>query len=275
MKPRSLMNKADAVEIAVKDSSITLENVKFSYTDSADRRVFDGLNLSIPACQKIGLIGPSGAGKSSLVSLIMRFYDINEGRILVGGQDIAAVTQESLRRQIAVIPQDTSLFHRSLIDNIRYGDLSATDEQVIEAAKKAYADDFIKDLPLGYNTMVGERGVRLSGGQRQRIAIARAILKNAPILVLDEATSALDSESERAIQDSLEDLMKGKTVIAIAHRLSTIRYMDRLIVMDEGRIVQDGTHDELLASGGLYARLWAMQSGGFIHDDAKNKQDGE
>jgi ATP-binding cassette subfamily B protein len=197
---------------------------------------------------------------------LLRLYDIQSGTIKIDGQNISEVTQESLRRNIAVIPQDTSLFHRSLMDNIRYGNLDASDDAVIEAAKKAHAHDFIMDLPDAYDTMVGERGVKLSGGQRQRIAIARAILKDAPILILDEATSALDSESERLIQDSLRTLMDGKTVIAIAHRLSTISHLDRLIVMDKGQIIEDGTHENLLNQNGQYAKLWSMQSGGFLGD---------
>lgn len=267
MKPRTLLDRPGAqIMPPLRDTSIALQNVSFTYPEAKDKTVFDGLDLHIPAGQKIGLIGPSGAGKSTLVSLIMRFYDIDSGRILIGGHDIADVRQDTLRTHIAVIPQDTSLFHRSLADNIRYGRPDAPFEAIVAAAKQAHAHDFITSLPGGYDTMVGERGVRLSGGQRQRIAIARAILKDAPILVLDEATSALDSESERAIQDSLQTLMQGKTVIAIAHRLSTIRTMDRLIVMDGGRIIEDGTHDDLLARDGLYSRLWAMQSGGFLLD---------
>lgn len=266
MKPQTLLDRPEAKPFNVQKPSITFDHVDFAYNEAKDKVVFSDLNLDIPAYQKVGLIGPSGAGKSSLVSLMMRFHDLNAGQILLDGKDITQITQDSLRRNIAVIPQDTSLFHRSLMENIRYGDLQASDEQVVEAAKKAFADEFIQDMPDGYQTMVGERGVRLSGGQRQRIAIARALLKNAPVLILDEATSALDSESEKSIQDSLQTLMDGKTVIAIAHRLSTIKNMDRLIVMDQGRIVEDGTHDELLKQGGVYAHLWSMQSGGFIKE---------
>ncbi len=220
--------------------------------------------MEIPGGQRLGLVGSSGAGKSTLVALLMRFYDLESGTITIDGQNIGRVSQGSLRRNIAVIPQDTALFHRSLMDNIRYGRTDAGDDEVIEAARMAHADEFIRDLPHGYDTLVGERGVKLSGGQRQRIAIARAMLKNAPILVLDEATSALDSESERLIQESLFRLMQGKTVIAIAHRLSTIAALDRLVVMDHGVIVEDGAHGALLKQDGLYARLWNMQSGGFI-----------
>lgn len=261
----SLVDKDNAKSLEIANPSVCFEGVVFGYPEVDIGRVFDGLDLKIGEGEKIGLVGMSGAGKSTLVSLLMRFYDVDDGSIKIDGQNIADVTQSSLRRHIAVIPQDTSLFHRTLIENIRYGRLEASDEEVIEAAKKAHAHDFIKELPQGYDTLVGERGVKLSGGQRQRIAIARAILKDAPILILDEATSALDSESEKLIQDSLKDLMRGKTVIAIAHRLSTIAHLDRLIVMESGTIIEDGTHDTLISTkDGHYAKLWAMQSGGFI-----------
>ena len=249
---QTVTDKNNASTMTVKNASIDLEGVHFMYPEKQDESVFDNLNLSIPAGQKIGLVGSSGAGKSTLLNLILRFYDLTGGAIKIDGQNIA------------VIPQDTSLFHRSLMDNIRYGRLDASDEEVIAAAKKAKAHEFIAKLPEGYNTLVGERGVKLSGGQRQRIAIARAILKDAPILILDEATSALDSESEKAIQESLKELMEGKTVIAIAHRLSTIAHLDRIIVLDNGDIVEDGTHEELLAKDRHYAMLWSMQSGGFL-----------
>ena len=231
--------------------------------------VIDGLTLTVKPAEKIGLIGRSGAGKSTVVNLLLRFFDLEGGRILIDGQDIAAVTQESLRDQISVVTQDTSLLHRSIGDNIRYGRPQATEAEVVAAAKLAHAHEFILELEdwkqrRGYAAQVGERGVKLSGGQRQRIAIARVILKDAPILVLDEATSALDSEVEAAIQSSLGTLMAGKTVIAIAHRLSTIARMDRLIVLDHGRIVEQGSHDELLRCDGHYAALWRHQSGGFI-----------
>lgn len=256
----------DAFTLHVKKGDIAFDKVDFSYTD---RPMFEALSLHIPAGQKVGLVGASGAGKSTLIQLLLRLFDIQGGRIAIDGQDIAEATQDSLRESIAVIPQNTELFHRALRDNIRYGRLDASEEEVIAAAKQANAHDFILDLSdrdgrSGYDAFVGERGVKLSGGQRQRIAIARAILKNAPILVLDEATSALDSESERLIQESLWDLMQGRTVIAIAHRLSTIARLDRLLVMDQGRIVEDGTHEQLLAKGGVYSRLWGLQSGGFI-----------
>jgi ATP-binding cassette subfamily B multidrug efflux pump len=231
--------------------------------------VIDGLDLLIRPGEKIGLVGRSGAGKSTVVNLLLRFYDPEAGRILIDGQDITTVTQESLRSQVGMVTQDTSLLHRSVRDNILYGRPDADDDLMRAAARRAEAHDFIQTLRdlkgrQGYDAHVGERGVKLSGGQRQRIAIARVMLKDAPILLLDEATSALDSEVEQAIQESLMLLMKGKTVVAIAHRLSTIASMDRLVVIDQGRIVEQGDHASLLASGGLYARLWAHQSGGFL-----------
>ena len=231
--------------------------------------VIDNLTLDVAPGEKIGLVGRSGAGKSTLVNVLLRFFDLEGGRILIDGQDIAGVTQESLRSQISVVTQDTSLLHRSIRDNIRYGRPGASEADIAAAARMAQADAFIHELEdlqgrRGYDAHVGERGVKLSGGQRQRIAIARVILKNAPILVLDEATSALDSEVEAAIQQSLGTLMRGKTVIAIAHRLSTIAQMDRLVVLDQGRIVEQGTHDGLLRANGHYAALWRRQSGGFI-----------
>ncbi len=270
-RPHSVLDRPGAQALAVSSGEIAFEQVDFAYGGA--RRVFEGLTLRIRAGEKIGLVGPSGAGKSSLVNLLLRFHDINSGRILIDGQDIAAVTQESLRAQIGMVTQDTSLLHRSVRDNIVYGRPDADDAQMRHAAQRAEADDFVQGLAdlagrTGYDAHVGERGVKLSGGQRQRIAIARVMLKDAPILLLDEATSALDSEVEAAIQRSLYRLMEGKTVVAIAHRLSTIAAMDRLIVMDQGRVVEEGSHAELLARGGLYARLWAHQSGGFLGEKA-------
>lgn len=250
-----------AKPLVLSDSSLQFQSVNFAYPGKAP--LFQELNLRIASGEKVGLVGASGAGKSSIVHLLLRYFKQDSGAIVVGGQNTHDVTQDSLREQIAVIPQDTLLFHRTLMDNIRYGKATATDEQVMEAAKKAHIHEYIISLPEGYQAYVGERGVKLSGGQRQRIAIARAILKNAPILVLDEATSALDSETEQQIQDSLNFLIedKGKTVLAIAHRLSTLQHMDRLVVLDEGRICEEGTHEELLnKSNSLYRKLWIQQA---------------
>jgi ATP-binding cassette subfamily B protein len=240
--------------------------VSFRY--QRNRQLFKNKSLAIAAGQKVGLVGVSGSGKTSFVNLILRTYEVEQGRILIDGQDIARVTQESLHQAIAMIPQDTSLFHRSLMENIRYGKLDASDAQVMAAARQANCDEFIDKLPQGYAAMVGERGVKLSGGQRQRIAIARAILKDAPILILDEATSALDSVTERTIQDTLQSLMQGRTTIVIAHRLSTLAQMDRILVFGGGTIIEDGTHEGLLAAGGEYARMWRMQASGFLPEAA-------
>ena len=235
----------------------TFNNITYHYNNKEN--LFEKFNLKIKSGEKVGLVGHSGSGKSTLIKLLVRYYDVTGGKIIVGGEDIKQVRQESLRAKIAVIPQDTTLFNRTIMENIRYGNVYASDADVIKAAKMAYADEFIRELPHGYNSKVGERGVMLSGGERQRIAIARAILKDAPILILDEATSALDSESERYIQKSLKKLMRGKTVIAIAHRLSTLKEMDRLVVMDKGKIVEEGAHDELLSHRGAYYHFYQIQ----------------
>lgn len=267
VKAHDVTDENDAPLLKVKKGNVHFDKVEFGYDG---KKLFDGLELNIKEGEKIGLVGPSGAGKSSLVQILLRLYDIDGGAIKIDGQDIRHVDQDSLRRNIAVIPQMSDMLHRTIRENILYGRLDASEEEMIEAAKRAKAHEFIMELVdqkgnKGYDSLVGERGVKLSGGQRQRVAIARAILKDAPILVLDEATSALDSESERAIQESLENLMQGKTVLAIAHRLSTIAHMDRLIIMHEGKIIEEGTHEELLKlKDGHYARLWSMQSGGFL-----------
>ncbi len=273
--PRTVVDRDDARELGVGEGRIDFEQVRFAYgagTRAAapgKAPVIDAVSLAIRPGEKIGLVGRSGAGKSTLVNLLLRFHDLEGGRIAIDGQDIAAVTQQSLRRHIGMVTQDTSLLHRSIRDNIRYGRPDASEEEIVDAARRAHAHEFIVDLVdhagrSGYDAHAGERGVKLSGGQRQRIAIARILLKNAPILVLDEATSALDSEVEAAIQENLYELMQGKTVIAIAHRLSTIAAMDRLVVLDAGRIVEQGSREELLAHQGLYAQLWQRQSGGFL-----------
>ena len=255
-----------AKKLVVENASIDLNSVSYAYDGAKEKPVINDIDLHIPAGQKIGLIGQSGAGKTTITKLLLRFADIDSGEMLIDDQNIAKITQSSLRENIAYVPQEPLLFHRSLRENIAYSTPNATDEQILDAAKKANALDFIKQLPEGLDTTVGERGVKLSGGQRQRIAIARALLKDAPILVLDEATSALDSESEKMIQDALEKLMKNRTSIVIAHRLSTIAKLDRIIVLDQGKIVEDGTHQELLANNGIYAKLWSHQSGGFIEE---------
>lgn len=272
-RPLAVTDAETASELDVKEGQVTFEDVSFRYEDSATamarRPLVEHCSFAVAPGERIGLVGRSGAGKSTLINLLMRFRDVDAGRILVDGTDIRDVDQRSLRAAIAVVTQDTSLLHRSLRDNIRYGRPEASDAEVIEAAERAQAMEFVEDLVdpygrRGLDAHVGERGVKLSGGQRQRIAIARVILKDAPILVLDEATSALDSEVEAAIQERLDELMQGKTVIAVAHRLSTIAALDRLIVLDQGEVAESGTHADLVAANGLYARLWARQSGGFI-----------
>lgn len=269
-QPLGLVDAESAKALSVARPAIRYDHVSFHY--GRGKGVIDDLSLDIAAGEKVGIVGRSGAGKSTLVNLLLRFYDVEKGRILIDGQDIATVTQETLRSHIGMVTQDTSLLHRSIRDNIMFGRLDATEEQLLEAIHRARADEFIEKLEdqrgrKGLDAHVGERGVKLSGGQRQRIAIARVMLKDAPILVLDEATSALDSEVEAAIQSNLDELMRGKTVLAIAHRLSTIAALDRLVVMDAGRIVEQGTHSQLVASGGLYSELWARQSGGFLLSD--------
>ncbi len=267
-KPIEIADKPGARALQVSSPSIDFRDISFGYPG---RPVFENFSLSIPAYQKVGFVGPSGAGKSTLAQLLLRFHELQKGEILIDGQSVSSVTQASLREEIAFIPQSSDLLHRTIRENISYGKLDATDEEVRHAAQLAHADPFIpglqdKDGNSGYESLVGERGVKLSGGQRQRIAIARAAMKKSKILLLDEATSALDSESERLIQQSLLEMMKGRTVLVIAHRLSTIAHLDRLIIVDQGRIVEDGSHEELIAKGGLYARLWSLQSAGFLGD---------
>lgn len=266
-KPIAIEDKPNAPNLEVHSGEIQIRNISFHYGEQ--KGVIDNLNLTIKAGEKVGLVGRSGAGKSTLVNLLLRFHDVEQGQIFIDNQNIADVTQDSLRTQIGMVTQDTSLLHRSIRDNILYGKPDATDEDMLKACKLAHADEFIQNLTdphgnTGYDAQVGERGVKLSGGQRQRVAISRVLLKDAPILILDEATSALDSEVESAIQESLYQLMEGKTVIAIAHRLSTIAAMDRLIVLDNGQIVEEGTHEALIQQGGIYAQLWQHQTGGFL-----------
>ena len=269
---KTVNDQPNATELVVKQGKIDFQHINFNYDAKRQNSIIQDLDLTINPGEKIGLVGRSGAGKSTLINLLLRFYDLQSGKIIIDGQEITTVTQESLRAQIGMVTQDTSLLHRSVRENLLYGNNQATEEEMIIAAKKAHADSFIHTLidangRTGYDAFVGERGIKLSGGQRQRIAIARVILKNAPILLLDEATSALDSEIEQAIQESLYTLMEGKTVIAIAHRLSTIAAMDRLVVLDQGRIIEQGTHQELLDKNGLYAQLWKHQSGGFLGEN--------
>ncbi|MFZ5390907.1 MAG: ABC transporter ATP-binding protein, partial [Patescibacteria group bacterium] len=261
--PEEIKDEFKAPVLKVNQGLVEFKNVSFNYQDSLG--VIKNFSLIVNPGEKVGLVGPSGAGKSTLAALLFRFYDTGQGVITIDGQDITKVTQESLRRSISLVPQDTVLFHRTLLDNIRYGRREATDQDVLVAAQQAHCDEFISRLPEGYNTFVGERGVKLSGGERQRVAIARAILKNAPILLLDEATSSLDSQVETLIQDALEKLMRGKTTIVIAHRLSTIMKMDRIVVVKDGTVQEIGSHAELLQKqSGLYKTLWQLQAGGFV-----------
>ncbi|OUL20990.1 ABC transporter ATP-binding protein [Nostoc sp. T09] len=269
VQPHELIDRENAIAHSITKGHIEFRRVNFNY--SAEKKVFHDLSVTIKPGQRVGLVGFSGSGKSTFVNLILRLFDPQAGQILIDGVDIRDMAQEALHAQISLIPQDPSLFHRTLLENIRYGRLEASDEEVIEAATKAYAHDFIAQMAEGYDSLVGERGVKLSGGQRQRIAIARVILKDAPILILDEATSSLDSITEKAIQDTLDLAMDGKTVIVVAHRLSTIAHLDRILVFDQGRIVEDGTHNKLLAKGGAYYRLWQMQAGGFLPEQASDR----
>ncbi|MFN9557919.1 MAG: ABC transporter ATP-binding protein [Dolichospermum sp.] len=262
IQPHEIIDRDNAINHAITKGSIEFRQVYFSY--SSEKTVFTNLSVTIQPGERVGLVGFSGSGKSTFVNLILRLFDPQSGQILIDGVDIKDMTQEALHSQISLIPQDPSLFHRTLLENILYGRLEASEAELIEAARKAYADDFIAQMKEGYDSLVGERGVKLSGGQRQRIAIARVILKDAPILILDEATSSLDSITEKAIQDTLDSAMNGKTVIVVAHRLSTIAHLDRILVFDRGRIIEDGTHSNLLAKGGAYHRLWQMQAGGFL-----------
>jgi len=261
-----VIDKSDATRLKVTHGNVIFKSVDFAYKDSSDQLVIKNLSLNIASGEKVGLVGHSGGGKTTVTKLILRFADVTDGSILIDGQDISKVTQASLRSNIAYVPQEAYLFHRSLRDNVAYGRQGASDTEVNDALKRANAWEFVSQLPKGIDTIVGERGIKLSGGQRQRIAIARAILKDAPILILDEATSALDSESEKLIQDALAKFMTDRTSIVVAHRLSTIAKLDRIIVLDAGKIVEDGTHVELLKKNGIYAKLWAHQSGGFIEE---------
>jgi ATP-binding cassette subfamily B protein len=272
-KPHGVADATGAAELRVTDGAIAFTRVNFHF--NKERPILKDFSMQIRGGEKVALVGPSGAGKSTITRLILRFYDVSDGSITIDGQHIGSAQQESLRDAIAFVPQEPILFHRSLMENIRYGRRDATDEEVIEAARKAHCHEFVMELPDKYETYVGERGVRLSGGERQRIAIARAILRDAPILILDEATSSLDSESEALIQDALEKLMEGKTVIAIAHRLSTIMHMDRILVLEHGAIVDEGRHEELLERDGLYQKLWSIQAGGFAPEGIPDEIDAE
>ncbi|CAD5108393.1 ABC transporter ATP-binding protein [Zestomonas carbonaria] len=266
IRPHEVVDKPGAANLEVTRGEVEFRNVAFGY--SPDKRIFEDLNIVIPAGQRVGLVGSSGSGKSSLLNLLLRLYDVDEGQVLIDGTDVRDVTQHSLHQQIGLIPQEPGLFHRTIRENIHYGRLDATQEELAAAIHRAGASAFIESMEQGYDSLVGERGVKLSGGQRQRIAIARVLLKNAPILVMDEATSSLDSITERFIQDKLDEIMVGKTVIVVAHRLSTVAHLDRIIVFDKGRVVEDGSHQELLKKRGQYFRLWSRQSDGMFHEEA-------
>jgi ATP-binding cassette subfamily B protein len=257
IRPHEVIDQPGAKALMVKRGDIEFRDVGFSY--GGDRSIFEHLNIVIPAGQKVGLVGASGSGKSTLLSLLLRLYDVQQGQVLVDGKDVREVTQHSLHQQIGLIPQEPGLFHRSIRENIHYGRLDASMDEVAEAIHRAGASEFIDSMEHGYESLVGERGVKLSGGQRQRIAIARVLLKNAPILVMDEATSSLDSITERFIQDKLDEIMEDKTVLVVAHRLSTVAHLDRILVFDNGRVIEDGSHEQLLRQGGQYARLWSRQ----------------
>ncbi|MDG9927277.1 MULTISPECIES: ABC transporter ATP-binding protein [unclassified Pseudomonas] len=266
IRPHEVVDRPDARRLEVSRGEVEFRDVAFGY--SPDRPIFQNLNLRIPAGQRVGLVGSSGSGKSTLLNLLLRLYDVNAGQVLIDGVDVREVTQHSLHQQIGLIPQEPGLFHRSIRENIHYGRLDASPEEVAAAIHRAGASAFIESMDKGYDSLVGERGVKLSGGQRQRIAIARVLLKNAPILVMDEATSSLDSITERFIQDKLDEIMDGKTVIVVAHRLSTVAHLDRILVFDKGRVVEDGSHQELLKKRGYYFRLWSRQSDGSFHEDS-------
>ncbi|MBI3900674.1 MAG: ATP-binding cassette domain-containing protein, partial [Chlamydiia bacterium] len=263
LDPQDMGDKPDAKELKVKAGEIVFENVSFHY---GEKKLFSNKQANIRGGEKVGLVGFTGAGKSTFINLILRFFPLHSGQILIDGQNIADITLESLRRQIALIPQDPTLFHRTLRENISYGKPEAAEKEILNAAKLAHCDEFIRNIPAGYEAKVGERGTKLSGGEKQRIAIARAMLVDAPILILDEATSSLDSVTEKYIQDSLEKLMQNRTTLVIAHRLSTLSRMDRILVFDKGKIVEEGTHAALMNINGLYTKMWNMQVGGFLPD---------